>query len=81
MSAIQDEMTRERANALKEQEENLAAMLAELQMAKAKEVPLNYTSLLFLLENVVFSMLRFYVDGTHRRATKSNIQPQIQSHG
>ena len=38
LDAIRDEMTRERANALKEQEVRLAAMLAELQMAKAKEV-------------------------------------------
>ena len=38
LDEIRDEMTRERANALKEQEVRLAAMLAELQMAKAKEV-------------------------------------------
>lgn len=37
---IRDVMTKERANALKEQEVKLAAMLADLQMSKAKEVTL-----------------------------------------
>ena len=53
MSAIQEEMTRERANALKEQEEKLAAMLAELQMAKAKEVARKCK----ILPNRIFSFI------------------------
>ena len=38
MSQIQNEMVKERASALKEQEVKLAALMAQLQMEKAKEV-------------------------------------------
>ena len=53
LDEIRDEMTRERANALKEQEVRLAAMLAELQMAKAKEV---IAVILCSCRNVVHAM-------------------------
>ena len=35
---VEDELMKERERAMKEQEVRLAAMLAELQMSKAKEV-------------------------------------------
>ena len=38
LDEIREAMTKERANALQEQEVKIAAMLADLQMAKAKEV-------------------------------------------
>ena len=57
---IQNELVKERATALKEQEVKLAALMAQLQMEKAKEVSLSITSVRISKHQLIVAHFRKY---------------------